>query len=144
MKPIRLVVTRSPDSASPQFGFASIKLSVLYARRVVIEVFDLERDVAAHHVVRSSVPSSSSSSCSSSSSSSNCGCCCCGGGCCCTPTCRVKVLYSFTLSVIGVGPGNAGGLRSDARDSGSGNSRRSCCSCSCSSFSRKRSNSSRQ
>jgi len=67
---IRLVVTRSPDSALGllQFGFASIKLSVLYARRVVIEVFDPERNVSAHHVVRSSTPGSScSNSCSSSS-----------------------------------------------------------------------------
>ena len=50
-KPIKLLISRS--ESSQQMRVASVSLSVLYVRRVVIEVLDFQGQVAAQYTVRS-------------------------------------------------------------------------------------------
>ena len=50
--PVRLLVRRPLESASAQFRFAAISLSVLYAGSVDVEVFDDSGRVVAQHTVR--------------------------------------------------------------------------------------------
>ena len=52
---VRLLVRRPLESASAQFRFAAISLSVLYARSVDVEVFDDSGRVVAQHTVRKQV-----------------------------------------------------------------------------------------
>jgi len=61
-KPMKLIIRRSTDASSPLLGVASVSLSVLYARRVIVDVYDPQRQVAARHAVSttSSIGSSSS------------------------------------------------------------------------------------
>ena len=50
-RPIKLIIRRSTDATSPLLGVASVSLSVQHARRVVIDVYDRQRQVAARHAV---------------------------------------------------------------------------------------------
>ena len=64
-KPIRLLIRRALTASSWDMKFMSVSLSVLYARRVEVEVIDSDGHVNAQHQVRT-LCSSTTSSCSSS------------------------------------------------------------------------------
>jgi len=52
-EPVRLMLRRSTTSTSWKFKLASVSLSVLYARRVNVEVYDFQGQLNAEHAVRS-------------------------------------------------------------------------------------------
>jgi len=51
-KPMRLIIRRPVDSIRRQFALIAVKLSALYARRVVIEVYNDQNEAVAKHAVR--------------------------------------------------------------------------------------------
>jgi len=51
-EPMRLVIRRPLNAIRRQFDLISVKLSVLYARRVVIEVFNDQNEIMARRTVR--------------------------------------------------------------------------------------------
>jgi len=55
LRPIRVLVRRSLNSSPSTFRFMAVSLSVLYARRVDVEVFDSEGQVIERNTVRTSL-----------------------------------------------------------------------------------------
>ena len=50
-KPTRLMIRRSLQSSDWRLRLASVRLDVLYARKVVVVVYDFQGQVAAQHTV---------------------------------------------------------------------------------------------